>query len=268
MAVTRTVLSFDEVSLRYRRHGRWVLDGVCLDLSRAELLCLQGGNGSGKSTLIRLAAGYGRATSGDIRRSFASCGFVPDRVAPLPRLTARSYLSHLSAMDGRQGGKTHRAVDLAERFGLSPGLDTPLDALSRGNLRKVVLSQALARTTDIVIMDEPLAGLDAAAVGEVVAVVAEKQIQGCAFLIATHSGAFAELGTTQQLRDGRLHDIAQRRWIDLLRPLPGRADGVQTPAGVGYWVDIDEVQSFLGAALAAECGVLSVLAPADRRGEG
>lgn len=269
------VLEFAAVSKRYWRHGSLVLDGVSLRVDAGGLVQIRGDNGSGKSTLLRLAGGFSRPTGGAVHRRYANLGFVPDRVTPPARMTGRGYLAHL----GRLAGVPTAGQDaLAERLGLSPGLDAPLGSLSRGNLRKVVLLQCLLRRPELVVMDEPFVALDATASSELAALVRERLDDGCAFLVATHSDDLNGLGRTFQLTDGRLDE--RERGAVPMEPdgcPPGRAPDVTeqlvvieldgrhpttrlpgrpSSGGVQYLVPSDQVEQFLQQAFAAKQRVL------------
>ncbi|MGC3955132.1 MAG: ATP-binding cassette domain-containing protein [Propionicimonas sp.] len=262
------VVEFAAVTKRYRRRSAPVLDGVSLRVDAGNLTQLHGDNGSGKSTLLRLAGGFSRPSAGVVHRGYGALGFVPDRVNPPARLTARGYLAH----QARLAGGTARPDQLAERLELQPGLDTPLGELSRGNLRKVLLLQCLLRRVDLMVMDEPFAALDAAAAAELTALIGERLDDGTAFLIATHSGELTELGRTLVLAAGRLTEPPSHRLplvaieLDAPHPAPS-APGVTTAAGVRYLVPAAQLEPFLQAAFAAHVRVLRLNPVEPRAGE-
>lgn len=195
------------VSKRYRRRGPLVLDGIGLRLEPGTLTRIRGENGSGKSTLLRIACGFSRPSSGVVHSRHTCLGFVPDRVTPAPRMSARSYLAHLGRLAGTSTQAGLAAAEaVTERLRLAPGLDVPLGTLSRGNLRKVILAQALARRCDLVVMDEPFAALDDAASSELAGLLQERLAQGCTFLVATHTDLLGELGRTLTVHAGHLEE--------------------------------------------------------------
>lgn len=192
------------VSKRYSRRGPLVLDGVSLRLAPGTLAVVRGANGSGKSTLLRLAVGCARPTTGRVVRREPRPGWVPDRVAPAGGLTVRSYLGHMARIAGCPPATAEVAQDISGRLELLPGLDARLGSLSRGNLRKAILIQALMRDAGLVVMDEPEAGLDDAAQGELKLLVRERLGTGCSILVATHHDLLDDLGGRYHLVDGRL----------------------------------------------------------------
>ncbi len=260
------VLDFTGVEKRFGRRSAPVLVATSFSLASGELLTVRGGNGAGKSTLVRLAAGFLRPTSGRVVRRFDRFGFAPDRLVPVARLTARSYLRRLAAMGESPAVSLACAIELVDALGLQPGVDVPLALLSRGNLRKVVLAQALMRPVGLVIMDEPLSGLDEEACAAVVRVVRERLAGGQAFLVASHHASFDELGAVLELvASGPDPDAGTGAHVVLLgRPLPGRTPGRRQRGGLEYEVADSELQTFLKAALAADCEVRRVAASTER----
>lgn len=262
------------VSKQYRHRGPLVLNEVSLALEAGTLTRVQGENGSGKSTLLRLACGFSRPTRGTVHRSCRSFGFAPDRVTPPARMTARSYLEHLVGLSGTPGARAE-AEAITDRLGLTPGLGAPLGTLSRGNLHKVVLAQALMRPVGLIVLDEPFAALDTDARGEVATLLQERLADGSTLLIATHADDLSSVGRTLRLDAGSLGavqpssdppaedlfaiDLAQTHPTTRLTPVPtagGRAR---------YLVPASQVEQFLQAALATHVRVLR-LNPADQDG--
>ncbi len=261
------VVEFIAVSKRYRRRGALVLDQVSFRLEAATLVQLRGPNGSGKSTLLRVACGFSRPTAGTVHRGYGAMRIAPDRVTPPARMTARTYITHLARLSGEPRA-TSAAEQLSERLQLSPGLDAPLGTLSRGNLRKVILTQALMRPVDLIAMDEPFVALDRAACVELATIVTERLAQGCTFLIATHTEDLGALGRTLTLRDGRLDEESGTPSgpacdvptvaIDLDGRHPAtRQTGSPAPGGgVRYLMPASQVAPFLEGALAGHVRVL------------
>ena len=162
----------DEMAIQTQRlskdygkgHGLFDLD---LDVRRGEILGFLGPNGAGKSTTMRLlldlikptagsAALLGldsRADSLEIRRRV---GFLPGDFALYPKLTGAAMLDYLAEL---RGGIDRRVRDgLAERF--DADLDRPIRELSTGNRQKLGLIQAFMHEPELLILDEPIAGLD------------------------------------------------------------------------------------------------------------
>jgi ABC-2 type transport system ATP-binding protein len=143
------------------------LFGLDLGVRHGEVLGFLGPNGAGKSTTMRLLLDQIRPTSGsaavlglDSRRDSLEIrrrvGFLPGDLALHPRLTGAAMLEFLAEL---RGGVDRRVRDaLAERFGAQ--LDRPVHELSTGNRQKLGLIQAFMHEPELLILDEPIAGLD------------------------------------------------------------------------------------------------------------
>jgi ABC-2 type transport system ATP-binding protein len=145
-------------------HGLFDLE---LEVERGEVFGFLGPNGAGKSTTMRLLVDLIRPTSGsamvlgrDSRRQSLEIrrriGFLPGDFALFPRLTGAAILDFLAAL---RGGVDRRVRDqLADRF--DADLHRPVRELSTGNRQKIGLVQALMHEPELLILDEPIAGLD------------------------------------------------------------------------------------------------------------
>src|SRR2546426_726157 len=165
-----------EVSgLRVNLGGLPVLRGVDLRIPRGELVALIGPNGSGKTTLLRALLGLEKPASGEIRlfgqselaASLAKVGYVPQRFN-LERsfiLTVREFLSLRLAETRHWFWRSNRTNDelirksLAE-IGAEALWEKPLATLSGGHLQRVMIAFSLLRNPDLLLLDEPTAGVD------------------------------------------------------------------------------------------------------------
>ena len=147
--------------LEVARGDRTIVAGVDLDLSRGEVLALLGPNGAGKSTLVAALAGLLPTTSGSLARE--------GRVAAAlqtPALARRSARANIEAALGwwgvPRGQRRDRALAALTAMGIQGHAETPAAKLSGGEQRRVHLARLLAVDPDILLLDEPFAGLDAA----------------------------------------------------------------------------------------------------------
>ncbi len=170
--------------LRYSSERRQLLNGIDIDLGRGELLTLVGPNGAGKSTLVKILCGVLRPEAGTIERQPGlRSGYVPQRFQiddNLP-LTVRRFLRlQLSPTAGRLD-----EVVAATRIGHL--LERPLQALSGGENRRVLLARALLRDPDLLFLDEPAAGLDVNGQAELYELIQTVRRQwGCGILVVSH----------------------------------------------------------------------------------
>ena len=173
---------------RYTWNSPWVLRDLDLAVSRGRLVEVRGANGSGKSTLLRMVAGATQPTRG--RRVAAAgldVGYGPERLAPAPPFPASAYLAHhtrLRRLPGPVGEA--RAAALAARLGVGEFLGEPLRTLSKGSLQKIVIIQALLGEPALVVLDEPFAGLDAAASVALADLLGEVTASGSTVLFSDH----------------------------------------------------------------------------------
>jgi ABC-type multidrug transport system ATPase subunit len=191
-----------DVGKRYGR--RWVLRSIDLEVASSSLTVVRGANGSGKSTLLRLVAGVSRVTTGTVCGRPERVAVVPDRLVP-PRMGAREYLRHLARLRGLHGAGANRRIDeLGHALAIAPGLDVPLRTMSRGNLQKVALAQAFLSPLGLVVLDEPHAALDDAAVEALRLLVAEARADGAAVVVADHGRSSNPDATEYELLGGTL----------------------------------------------------------------
>jgi zinc transport system ATP-binding protein len=170
--------------VRYARGGRSLLNGVDLDLVRGELLTLVGPNGSGKSTLIKILCGVLRPDAGEIqRRPGLRSGYVPQRFQVddnLP-LTVDRFLRL------QQSAAPERLEPVIAATGIARLMTRPLQALSGGESRRVLLARALLRAPDLLFLDEPAAGLDVNGQAEIYDLIQAVRAQwGCGVLVVSH----------------------------------------------------------------------------------
>jgi ABC-2 type transport system ATP-binding protein len=184
-----------------------------LEVRQGEVFGFLGPNGAGKSTTLRLLLDLIKPTAGSaavlgldsgkdslaIRRRV---GFLPGDLALYPKLTGRVTLEYLAEL---RGGVDARVRDsLVERFGAD--LDRPVRELSTGNRQKLGLVQAFMHEPELLILDEPIAGLDPLVQQSFHALLAEVSAQGRTVLLSSHTLSEVERVTHRLaiLREGRL----------------------------------------------------------------
>ena len=188
-----------------------MLRGVDASVVAGEAVAVVGRNGVGKSTLLKLAAGLLRPQRGAVHDRPPRIGYVPERFPADQPFTARRYLLGMAAIHGLAPADARRAVgEWAARLHLERLLDHQLAELSKGSAQKVGLIQGLVHRPDLLILDEPWEGLDAATRAEVPAIVTETLDRGGRVLISDHLGGVASLPDvrTWELADGVLSSPA------------------------------------------------------------
>jgi zinc transport system ATP-binding protein len=163
------ILSLDGVTVRRGRDA--ILEGVSMHVARGSIHVVAGPNGAGKSTLLAAALGQTAFTGRIVARwlrsgaiGYVPQGFAVDRTLPV---TVADFLAltrqrrPICLGIGREARA--RIAGLLERVGLAGFSNRPLSVLSGGELRRVLLAHALDPLPELLILDEPAAGLDAAA---------------------------------------------------------------------------------------------------------
>lgn len=176
------VLALDRVSKLY---GATVaLRAVSLTVARGEVVVIHGPNGAGKSTLLRIAAGLAIPTAGTRTRAVTRLAFVGHGGHLFGALTARENVELAADLAGQPRA---RAVALLDELGVGGWSETRVTDVSAGTARRVALARALATAPDLLILDEPFAGLDPAA-ADVVCVKLRQRSEwhGLSLLVASH----------------------------------------------------------------------------------
>jgi heme exporter protein A len=185
---------------------------VSLSLAAGESVLLVGPNGAGKTTLLRVLAGLLRASGGRVERR-GRVGLVAHYSMLYDALTARENLRFFARLHGVEGRR--RADDLLEQMGLAAFGDERVGAFSRGMTQRLAIARALLSDPDILLLDEPLTGLDDRSCAKVLQVLGELQARGRALLIASHQlaellGVVTAIGFLIQGRLAAMEPVAGR----------------------------------------------------------
>src|SRR5262245_30030299 len=163
-------LEVQKLTKRYR--GVSVVNDVSFSVNSAEVTGYLGANGSGKSTTVKMLTGLVEPSSGvilfngaDVRRDFIGfkrrIGYVPEEATVYPSLSAMEYLELMGRLRGlSETDIARKAGDLLQLFALHVRRHSPLASYSKGMRQRVLISAALLHDPEILILDEPLSGLD------------------------------------------------------------------------------------------------------------
>ena len=177
---------------------------MCLEVAAGEFYALLGPNGAGKTTTLRMVAGLLRPDSGEIsvfgidvlRRPIDAkriVAWLPDEPMLYDKLDPLEYLEFVA---GLWGVASRRAQDLSqellETLGLWPHRHQRCESFSRGMKQKVALAGALVHEPKLLMLDEPLTGLDAATARQVKDLLAERVRKGATVILTTHILEVAE----------------------------------------------------------------------------
>ena len=271
--------------------GLRALEGLSLDVQAGEIFGLVGPNGAGKSTAIKLFLGLIRPTSGTgtidghpigTPESRRRLGFLPENPALYEFLTAEEYLSLAGSLLGLDKKLIHERTDrLLELVGLTHARGLAIRKFSKGMVQRLGLAQALIGEPAIVILDEPMSGLDPIGRKDVRDIMFKLRDEGRTVFFSTHilpdveaicdrvallsKGRLTDIGRLDDLLSNRVRavevtasslapDLAER----LVKERSGRAQGegrvlVSFPSH-------DEANRFVAEIVAAKGTVESVVA--------
>jgi len=230
------------------------LQDLDLEVAQGEIFGYLGPNGAGKSTTIRLLLNLIRPTAGsaeimgiparDVARAHRHVTYVPGDVALWPQLTGTEILTLLGNVSG--GVDTAYRDELVERFQLDPSKRAR--SYSKGNRQKVALVAAFMTRPDVLLLDEPTAGLDPLMEEEFQRIARDAAARGQTIFLSSHildevedlcdrvgilrEGRLVEVAALEELRrmhttvfeaivDGELPDLSGLRSVTVTEPIPG-----------------------------------------------
>jgi ABC-2 type transport system ATP-binding protein len=214
------VVVFDRVEKVYPgglgKRSVTALRGISFTLEQGEVVAYVGPNGAGKTTSLNILLGHLKPTAGRVTVGGDSpenpatrtrIGYLPERPYFYEQLTALEFLSLCARLSGMRGATVKQgATSLLERLDLSHAMERKLRHYSRGMLQRLGLAQALIHEPELLVLDEPMGGLDPFGRKLVREIIAEARQQGRTVLYSSHILADAELVADRVgiLTDGRL----------------------------------------------------------------
>ncbi len=181
------------------------LRGIDLEVPRGSLFGLLGPNGAGKTTALRIIAGILQPTAGrvivaghdiqrDPERAKSKLGFIPDRPFVYDKLTGQEFLKFVAGLWGQDGAEVDRRIDeLLNLWELTDWRDELLETYSHGMRQKIIISSALIHKPDVIIVDEPMVGLDPKAARVLKDLFRGFVKRGGTILMSTHTLEVAEV---------------------------------------------------------------------------
>lgn len=176
------VLSVKNISKSYRRQQ--VVKAINFNLHAGEAIGLLGANGAGKSTLIKCILGLVRASEGCIEHPGTSPSYLPEQPQLPGSLSALALLRYKCSASGLNQALAEQSL-IALNLPVEKHSQS-LDQYSKGMRQRVSLALTLCGSPQLVLLDEPMSGLDALGRAEVLSMLKKKKDQGTAFLMSSH----------------------------------------------------------------------------------
>lgn len=256
---------------KYYGAARAVYD-LHFNIGEGQIVGFLGLNGAGKSTALKILAGYLLPTSGSVRIDGndllaepealrARIGYLPERPPLYPEMTVSDYLSYLGRLRGMKRAKVRERLPIVlDRTGLGSRANDAIDTLSLGFQKRVGIAQAIIHDPSLLILDEPISGLDPVQIVEMRELI--KSLGGdhtilisshilseveetCDYLLVLNEGELVASGTeeevlasfTQSLRFeiAILGDFEKAGELLAAHPLVAAIEDGRVRADVGYW---------------------------------
>jgi zinc transport system ATP-binding protein len=180
--VPKDLIRLDDVGCRMGRTQ--ILSGISLTIAPGEIVTVIGPNGAGKTTLAKLVLGVLQPTAGTVNRySGLTVGYVPQKltVDPSLPLTVRRFMGLTTRV-------TRDAVDEAlAQTGVAPLAGRQFNALSGGEMQRVLMARAILRRPSLLVLDEPTQGVDVTGQIELFQLIRKiREVLGCAVMMISH----------------------------------------------------------------------------------
>ncbi|MEO6444774.1 MAG: ABC transporter ATP-binding protein [Gemmatimonadaceae bacterium] len=194
-----------QLSSLTKRYGSFTaVDSIDLSVPRGELFGMLGPNGAGKTTTLRMIAGILRPTAGTVKiagldlttnavAAKSRLGFIPDRPFIYEKLTGMEFLHFVAGLYRQEGPDIeHRARELLALFDLEEWRDELVESYSHGMRQKLIISSAFVHRPEVIVVDEPMVGLDPKAAKILKDLFREYTRRGNTIMMSTHTLEVAE----------------------------------------------------------------------------
>jgi len=198
--VSNPVIQVHKLSKTFR-HGFWrkrvdALRDVSFEVERGSIFGFLGPNGAGKTTTIKILTGLIAATGGEASvlgkpvpspEARSRLGFLPENPYVYPYLTPREFVRMCGQLSAVHGEKLRKRTEhVLERVGMTYAAERPVQRLSKGMLQRTCLAAALVHEPDLLILDEPMSGLDPVGRKEVRDIILEERKGGRTVFFSSH----------------------------------------------------------------------------------
>ena len=186
------MLQIKNLSKQYS-NGHWGIKDFSLEIDRGQIVCIAGQNGAGKTTILNCILGVISLTEGEITYNGYSnkdiefkkqIAYVPDEVLLIEPLTGNEYINFVRNMYGDICES--KVCNLKQLFDLKEFFDEPIETYSHGMKRKIQLISAFMLNSSVIVMDEPLRGLDVESIITLKKLMEKHAGDGGTIILSTH----------------------------------------------------------------------------------
>ncbi|OQX84227.1 MAG: ABC transporter [Candidatus Omnitrophica bacterium 4484_49] len=199
----------NEVMIKIENLGKkfgelWAVRDLNLEVRKSEIFAFLGPNGAGKTTTLKLITGLLKPTTGRIEIAGYDIqtqplqvkkllAYIPDEPYLYEKLTGREFLNFVAELYAvPESEREDKIQEFIEYFEMSSYIDDLIQGYSHGMKQRLIFSSAFIHNPQILVIDEPLVGLDPASARKVKHLLREKAIQGLTVFVSTHTLSFAE----------------------------------------------------------------------------
>lgn len=191
-------------NLKKRFSNVWAVKNLNLELNPGEIFVLLGPNGAGKTTTLKLIAGLLHPTDGEIYikdidvkkepiKAKSLIGYIPDEPFIYHKLTGREFINFIAAIYNiKRENYEKRMEDLFKKLEIGDWIDEFSESYSHGMKQKVIMCQLFLHNPDLILIDEPLVGLDPKSSKTVREIFFDLKNKGKTLFICTHTLSFAK----------------------------------------------------------------------------
>jgi ABC-2 type transport system ATP-binding protein len=190
------MISFTSVTKRYGEHGAPAVDDVSFSVNKGEFFALLGPNGAGKTTLVKMLLDFARPTHGAIAvdgvitsnpLSRAGVGYLPENVRVPPHLSGRRFLKRQAELSGMKPGEAADKInEVLDMVGMKGKDSAEAKTYSKGMLQRIGLAAALLTGAKLLVLDEPVSGLDPIGIRDVRRIMEAVKQKGVTILLNSH----------------------------------------------------------------------------------
>lgn len=192
--MSNALIRLEQVGVTFA--GQNVLENIALSVQPGQIVTLIGPNGAGKTTLVRAVLGLLKPDSGSVwRKPKLRVGYMPQKLHVDPTLPL-SVLRFLRLVPGVDRARAQAAL---KEVGAEQVIDSPVQSISGGEMQRVLLARALLREPELLVLDEPVQGVDVAGQAELYSLITRlRDRHGCGVLMVSHD-LHLVMSTTDQV---------------------------------------------------------------------